>query len=101
VKQGLVRLDLNNAEFQSQLFELSKDQQRAVLNTLRKTSAMSWEQIYRDTGLNWEAVASQVGPDGQRVYSFRIGKAFRAIAFRDGMWMRIQSLHPDHDSAYR
>ncbi len=38
---------------------------------------------------------------GTRLYSFRMGKGFRGIAYRDGLWLRILSLHPDHDSAYR
>ena len=32
----LVRLDLNNPVFQRQLFNLSKNEQRNILNTLRK-----------------------------------------------------------------
>lgn len=98
---GHVQLDLNDSGFQSQLFDLTKEQQRATLNTLRKISVMTWNQIYGDVGLNWEAVASQVGPRGGRTYSFRVGKGFRALAYRDGDWLRILSLHPDHDSAYR
>lgn len=72
-----------------------------VLTTLRKLSEMTWTQVYRDAGLKWESISSQAGPAEQQVYSPRIGKGFRAVAHRDGDWMRLHSLHPDHDSAYR
>jgi hypothetical protein len=96
-----LRLDLNDPEFQRQLFELDKQDQRATLTTLRKLSRMSWEQVYRDSGLRWEAVASRTGPDGARLYSIRLARGFRAVAYRDGDWLRLLSLHPDHNSAYR
>ena len=97
----LVRLDLNNPVFQRQLFNLPKIDQRNVLNTLRKLSNMAWPQVYIDQGLKWEALLSRKGPGGSKLYSLRIGKGFRAIACREGLWMRILSLHPDHDSAYQ
>ena len=95
-----VRLDLNNPTFQEVLFALEKHQQRTVFGTLRKLSAMSWSQIYHDSGLKWEAIVSREGPRGHRLYTFRIDKGFRAVAHRDGQWLRLLSLHPDHNSAY-
>jgi len=95
-----IGLDLNNPTFQRQLFDLPKGDQRAVLNTLRKLSRMSWEQLYRDRGLKWEAILSRQGPHGGRLYTFRCGKGFRAVAYRDGDLLRLLTLHPDHDSAY-
>jgi hypothetical protein len=95
-----LQLDLNNPEFQEQLFALEKDSQRSVLSTLRKLSKMTWEGVYRDAGLKWEALVSKVGPHGGRLYSLRMGKGFRAVAYRQDDWLRILSLHPDHDSAY-
>lgn len=95
-----VALDLNNPVFQRNLFDLPKDAQRSTLTTLRKLSQMAWHQVHRDAGLKWEAVLSRAGPGGARLYSFRLGRGFRAIAYREGPWMRILSLHPDHDSAY-
>ena len=97
----LVRLDLNNPVFQRRLFNLSKNEQRNILNTLRKLSNMAWQQVYVDYGLKWEAILSQKGPGGKKLYSFRIGKGFRGVAYRDGLWLRLLSLHPDHDSAYQ
>lgn len=99
--QEHILLDLNNPVFQRQLFGLSKQDQRSVLNTLRKLTRMSWHQVYTDSGLKWETILSKKGPKGKKISSLRIGKGFRGIAFRDRAWMRLLSLHPDHDSAYR
>jgi hypothetical protein len=99
--QDRVKIDLNNPVFQDHLFRLQKNEQVAILKTLRKISQMSWEQVYADKGLKWEAIISRTGPHGAWLYTFRIGKGFRAVACRERDWMRILSLHPDHDSAYR
>jgi hypothetical protein len=96
-----LRLDLNSPVFQRDLFVLEKAEQTALLSTLKRLSAMSWPQVYADRGLKWEAIHSRQGPNGQRLYSFRASKVFRALGYRDGPWLRILSLHADHDSAYR
>ncbi|MFO7801411.1 MAG: hypothetical protein R6V55_03835 [Desulfovermiculus sp.] len=99
--QDRIKLDLNNPVFQDHLFKLQKNEQVSILKTLRKISQMTWEQVYTDRGLKWEAIISRTGPRGVRLYTFRIGKGFQAVACRERDWMRILSLHPDHDSAYR
>jgi hypothetical protein len=99
--QSDVRLDLNKPVFQKQLFNLPKEKQLSILNTLRKLSDMTWNRVYQDRGLKWEIIYSRSGPYGHRLYSLRIGKGFRAVAYRDKQWMRLLSLHPDHDSAYK
>jgi len=91
---------MKSADYASSQYTLQKTEQLGVLNTLRKISAMTWQQIYEDSGLQWEAIISRKGPRGERLYSFRITKGFRGVAFRELVWMRILSLHPDHDSAY-
>ncbi len=96
-----IRLDLNNPVFQRQLFNLTKINQRNLLNTFRKLGSMTWQQVYSDRGLKWEAILSQEGPGGSKLYSFRISGGFRGVAYREGPWLRLLSLHPDHDSAYR
>lgn len=96
-----VRLDLNNPQFQERLFSLEKDEQLRVLSTLRKISQMSWNQVYRDKGLRWEAILSRTGPDSSRLYSLRISQGHRAVGYRQGEFLKLLSLHPDHDSAYR
>jgi len=96
-----VRLDLNSPVFQRRLFNLTKSDQRNILNTLRKLANMTWQQVYSNYGLKWEVILSQKGPSGKKLYSFRVGKGFRGVAYRDGLWLRLLSLHPDHDSAYQ
>jgi len=97
----VIELDLNNPEFLSNLLDLNKAEAWAVLKTLRLLQAMSWEQLQRSKGLRWELIQSRQGPQGQRLYSLRISRTCRAVAWRDGNWLRLLSLHPDHDSAYR
>lgn len=94
-------LDLNDPEFQADLFALPRDQQVAVLKTLRKLSKITWDDVYRDQGLKWELVVSRRGEERERLYSLRITRGFRALAYREGEYLRLVSLHPDHDSAYR
>ncbi len=97
----MIRLDLNNPEFQSNLLDLYKPQAWAVLQTLRLLQAMSWLQLQQSKGLRWELIQSRQGPQGERLYSLRVSRSCRAVAWRDGDWLRLLSLHPDHDSAYR
>ena len=96
----MIRLDLNNPEFQAQRLELNKQEAWAVLKTLRLLRKMSWEQIQVSKGLHWELIQSKQGASGERLYSLRISRSCRAVAFREGDWLRLLSLHPDHDSAY-
>jgi hypothetical protein len=95
-----VLLDLNNPIFQETWFSLDRPETLAVIATLRKIRQLDWEQLYRDHGLRWEAILSGSGPTGQRIYSLRITQRVRAVAYRDGQFLRFLSLHPDHDSAY-
>ena len=97
----MIRLDLNNPEFQANLLELNKQEAWALLQTLRLLQAMSWQQLQQSKGLRWELIQSRQGPSGERLYSIRITRSCRAVAWRDGDWLRLLSLHPDHDSAYR
>lgn len=95
-----VRLNLHSPQFQSALFDLQGREQRSILNSLRKLFEMTWEQVYNDRGLHWEVILSKSGPEGGRLYSLHLGRGFRAVAFRDRSFLRLLSLHPDHDSAY-
>jgi len=97
----VIQLDLNNPEFQGNLFTLNKIEAWSVLKTLKLLQVMTWEQIQASKGLRWELILSRQGLDGQRLYSMRISQSCRAVAWRDGLWLRFLSLHPDHDSAYR
>ena len=97
----MIRLDLHNPEFQANLLELGKPEAWAVLKTLRLLKTMGWNDLQGSKGLRWELIQSRQGPDGQRLYSLRVSRSCRAVAWRDGDWLRLLSLHPDHDGAYR
>lgn len=96
-----VRLDLNNPTFQESLFGLERPERLAVLETLSKVHRLTWNQLYRDTGLKWEKIASVSPPPGiAAIYSLRITRSRRATAYRDGDVLRFLTIAPDHDSTY-
>jgi hypothetical protein len=96
-----VRLDLNNPGFQDSLFGLEKPERLAALETLSKLRRLTWSQVYRDTGLKWEKIASVKPPLGiDALYSLRITRSRRVTAYRDGDYIRLLTIASDHDSAY-
>ena len=98
---GLVRLDLNNPVFQENLPALQKVERYAALETLNKLRQMTWNQVYRGSGLKWEKIISFKPPPGiDAIYSLRITQARRATAYRDGEFIRLLTIAPDHDSSY-
>ena len=96
-----VLIDLNNPVFQEDLFSLEKEEAFNILGTLKKIKKLTWADVYKDKGLHWELVQSKTGSDGQRLYTIRVSKKFRAITYREGQFMRFLTLNPDHDSAYK
>lgn len=96
-----VRLDLNNPVFQETLFNLQKAERHAAVDTLKKVRQLTWAQVYRDNGLKWEKITSVKPPLGiDAIYSMRITQSRRATALRDGEFMRMLTVAPDHDSTY-
>lgn len=95
-----VRLDLNSPEFQDVFFRLELPELKQVVASLTRLRELDWNNLYRHTGYRWEAVEHLKAPNGTRVYSLRLSQKIRAIAYRDGDFLRLVSLHPDHDSAY-
>ncbi|MBM3408975.1 MAG: hypothetical protein FJY25_16945 [Betaproteobacteria bacterium] len=96
-----VLLDLNNPVFQASLFGLQKPERHAALETLKKIRQLTWIQVYRDNGLKWEKVVSVRPPPGiEAIYSLRLTQARRATAYRDGSYMRLLTVAPEHDSTY-
>ena len=96
-----VLLDLNNPTFQDNLFGLQKPERLAALDTLKKIRQLTWAQVYRDNGLKWEKIVSVRPPAGiDAIYSLRITQGRRATALRDGLYMRMLSVAPDHDGTY-
>ena len=95
-----IRLDLNSPVFQEVFFHLDTADLKQAVASLRGLRDLDWNGLYRHTGFRWEAIEHLRGPGGARVYSLRLGQRIRAVAFRDGDFLRLVSLHPDHDSAY-
>lgn len=96
-----IKIDLNNPIFQGDLFSLEKTEQAALIKTLRKISQLSWNQLYTDKGLKWETILSKQTKMGERIYSFRFSKKYRATALRQDNYLRLLALHVEHNSAYK
>jgi hypothetical protein len=92
---------LNSPEFQDVLFRLPVTELKQVAASLGRLRELDWNTLYRHTGYNWELIDHLKGPDGAKVYSLRLSQKIRAVGYRDGELLRLVSLHPDHDSAYR
>ena len=90
-----VQLDLNVPNFQSDLFDLDASEVKKVFKTLKKLQGLTWNDVFRDRGLNWEEVKSMPGK-----YTIRLSQSCRAVATRNEGWMRFVTLHRDHDGAY-
>jgi hypothetical protein len=95
-----ILLDLNNPEFQDIFFRLEATESKQVIASLRRLRELEWSTFYRHTGFHWEAIEHLRAPNGAKVYSLRLSQRIRALAFREGEFLRFISLHPDHDSAY-
>lgn len=95
-----IKIDMNNPTFQQDLFLLEKNEQIALIKTLKKISQLTWEQLYLDQGIKWEAITSKQTKSGERIYSFRFSQKYRGLALRQENFLRLLTLHTDHDSAY-
>ena len=99
--ESLVLLDLNNPIFQENLFSLPKPERHSAVETLKKIRQLSWPQFYGDRGLKWEKITSVAAPAGiDAVYALRLSQSRRATAYRDGDYLRLLSIAPDHDATY-
>ena len=99
--EAKIRLDLNNPTFQENLLTLQKIERHAALDTLGKIRRLTWNELYRDQGLKWEKITSVRPPKGvDAIYSLRITQARRAIAYRDGDFIRLLTIAHDHDATY-
>jgi len=87
--------------FQDNLLGLQKPERHAALETLSKLRRMTWAQVYADRGLKWEKIVSVAPPTGvSAIYALRITQARRATAYRDGDFIRLLTIAPDHDATY-
>ncbi len=96
-----IKIDMNSPEFQRDFFALEKIEQLALIRTLKKVSQPEWTVLYIDSGLKWEAILSRQTKSGDRIYSFRFSQKYRALAIRQGDYLRLLTLHANHDSAYK
>ena len=96
-----IKIDLNNLDFQKDLFSLQKNEQLALIKTLKKINELTWDSLYKDQGLKWEAIVSKTIKSDQRIYSFRFSQKYRVLALRDGVYLRLLTLHTEYDSAYK
>lgn len=96
-----VRLDLNGPEFQDVFFRLELNELKQVVASLARLRELDWNSLYRHTGFRWETIQHLKAPNRAKVYSLRLSQKIRAIAYRDGRFLRLISLHVDHDSAYQ
>ena len=96
-----IKIDMNNPEFQRDLFALEKHEQIALIKALKKITQLNWSQLYQDNGFKWEAISSKQSKAGERIYSFRFSQKYRALALRQNDFLRLLTLHVDHDSAYK
>ena len=98
---GEILLDMNQEEFQNEFFSLEKNEQRALLNTLRKIRELTWKQLYCDKGIRWELIRSNKNKQIDNLYSFRFSQKYRGTAFREGDYLVLVGVFPDHDRAYK
>ncbi|HVT58712.1 MAG TPA: hypothetical protein VHR45_09940 [Thermoanaerobaculia bacterium] len=99
-RRSRVKLDLNSPAFQEVLFNLETADLRQVIAVLRRLRGLDWVTVYSHGGFNWEALEHIRTPNGAQAYSLRLSRRIRAVAYRDGDFLCLVSLHPDHDSAY-
>ena len=101
VAENRIRLDLNSPEFQDAFFRLESEDLKQVVSALRRLLELDWNSLYQHTGFRWEAIEHLKAAAGNRVYSLRLSQRIRAVALRDGNFLRLISLHPEHDSTYK
>lgn len=96
-----IKLDLNSPEFLDVFLRLQSSELKQAVRALQRLRDVDWETLYRHVGFQWETIRHIPAPRGVTACSLRLSEKMRAIAYREGDFLRIISLHPDHDSAYR
>ena len=95
-----VVLDLNNPIFLDEFLSLERVELARIAKVLKRIQSMDWDTFTRHRGSRWEEIAHITAPNGEPVHSLRLSQKYRALAWRDGHFLRLLSLHLDHDSAY-
>ena len=97
---GKIRLDLNSSAFLDDFLGLTAGELARIGKALKRLRSLDWETFHRHPGFRWEEVGHIRAPNGGAAHSLRLSKKYRALAYRDGDYLRMLSLHLDHDSAY-
>ena len=97
---GRVLLDLNSPGFLDDFLDLDRAELARVSKALKRIRSVDWETLLHHPGFRWEQVQHIRAPNGATSHSLRLSQKYRALAYRDGDYLRIVSLHLDHDSAY-
>jgi hypothetical protein len=96
-----IQLDLNNPIFQESWFNLEASEAERVRASFEKIHKLSWNDFYKINGYKWEKIESIPTPQGvDALYTFRITNSVRGVAYRDGNFMRVMYIQPDHDATY-
>ena len=95
-----IQIDVSNPQFKADLQNLEKQRRSALISQLEKISQLTWEQLYKDQGIKWEQIHSKKTTSGKKIYSFRYSQKYRAVALRDGNFLKLLYLPKDHDSTY-
>ncbi len=96
-----IQLDLNNPIFQESWFDLESAEAERVRAAFEKIHKLSWTDFYKSKGFKWEKIDSIPAPPGiDFVYSFRVTISVRGLAFREGNFLRVLLIQPDHDATY-
>lgn len=98
---GRVVLDLNNPVFLDELLSLDPTELSGVAKALKKIRTFDWDTFTKQRDSRWEEIGHIAAPNGKPVHSFRLSQKYRALAYREGDFLRVLSLHLDHDSAYQ
>ncbi len=63
-----------------------------VVASLGRLRELDGNTLYRHTAFQWELIEHLKGLEAAKVYSLRLSQRIRAIAFRDGDFLRLISL---------
>jgi hypothetical protein len=95
-----VTVNLNDPEFIAQLASLEPDRIKAFFTAVRKPLKLDWHTLYQDKGLNREYILDSERLHGERLYSIRVSRKFRAVVKCIENTVHFIVVAPDHDSAY-
>ena len=94
-----VLLDMNWPTFQEKLFTLEQSEKLALLKTLEKIRKLTWDELQKSAGIKWELISPKKSND-ERIYSFRFSQKYRGTGYRNGDYLVLLNLFPNHDGAY-